>query len=259
VTDVDRERRGPIQILRISRPEARNALNRAVLSEIGHGLQAAERDPDVRTVVITASGERTFSAGMDLREFVAGSTGGASESELEGIAAYRSFQRNGLTKPVIGAANGTAVAGGFELLLACDLVVASEDALFGLPEVKRALFPAGGGVFLSRRIPRAIALELTLTGSYIDAARALQLGLINRVVPASEVLDEALGLAEQIAGNGPIAVAVTKRLVMAASVQPADEVWALQDQLHPTVFQSDDAREGAAAFLERRPPEWTGH
>ena len=166
--------------------------------------------------------------------------------------------REGTAKPVVAAANATAVAGGFELLLACDLAVASSEARFGLPEVKRSLFPAGGGVFLSRRIAMAVALELALTGDTIDAGRALALGLINRVVPPADVLDGAVALAESVTANGPLAVKAIKTLVRAAAILPPAEVWALQSELHPSVFGSEDAREGAAAFLEKRPPVWKG-
>lgn len=256
--DVERERRGSIQILRINRPEARNSLNAAVISGIGLGVEEAMADPDVRAVVITATGDRAFCAGMDLRSFAEGTSGTRSDEDVRGGEAYQRFLHDGVSKPVIGAANATAVAGGFELLLGCDMAVVSEKAMFGLPEVKRALFPAGGGIFLSRRIPRAIALELVLTGDYIDAERALELGLVNKVVAPDQVLDEAIALAERIAANGPLGVQVAKRLVLAAAEKPAPEVWAMQAELQPSVFGSEDAKEGATAFIERRDPVWKG-
>jgi enoyl-CoA hydratase/carnithine racemase len=256
--DVEQERRGAVQILRINRPEARNALNTAVITAIGLGVAQADADDDVRAVVITATGDRAFCAGMDLRGFAAGSDDAASDRDSAGASAYLRFIRDGAGKPVIGAANATAVAGGFELLMACDMVVASSEARFGLPEVKRALFAAGGGVFLSRRVPLAVALELTLTGDMVDASRAATLGLVNAVVPPERVLDEAVALAERIAANGPLAVQVTKRLVRAAAYLPAEDVWKLQDELQSSVFGSDDAKEGATAFIEKRDPVWTG-
>jgi enoyl-CoA hydratase len=254
--ELERERRGAVQILRINRPEARNALNAAVIGGIGFGVQEADADPDVRAIVITGTGDRAFCAGMDLRGFATGDD--AATPDRDNTAAYMRFIRDGARKPVIGAANATAVAGGFELLLACDMIVASSEAKFGLPEVKRALFPAGGGVFLGRRIPLAVAFELTLTGDTFDAARALDLNLVNVVVPPERVLDEAVALAERIAANGPLAVQVAKQLVRAAAFGPADDVWREQEDLQATVFASEDAREGATAFIEKREPVWKG-
>jgi enoyl-CoA hydratase/carnithine racemase len=252
--DVERERRGPIQILRINRPEARNALNAEVIAGIGFGVREADADDTVRATVITGTGDRAFCAGMDLRGFAEGNRGG----DPDGGAAYGAFIRNGAAKPVVGAANATAVAGGFELLLACDMVVASDQARFGLPEVKRALFPAGGGVQLGRRIPIAVALELGLTGDTIDAERAFALGLVNRVVPPERVLDEAVALAELVAANGPLAVRVTKELMKLALDTSREEAFRRQDEVQASVFGSEDAQEGARAFIEKRAPEWRG-
>jgi enoyl-CoA hydratase len=173
------------------------------------------------------------------------------------MAGYIRFAKGELKVPVVGAANATAVAGGFELLLGCDVVVASEAASFGLPEVKRGLFAAGGGMFLSTRIPLAVALELTLTGDPMDAARAYSLGLVNRVVPGDQVVDAAVELAERIARNGPLAVQATKELVRLA-VTDAEKATTRQAELQPAVFASDDAKEGATAFIEKRDPVWTG-
>lgn len=256
--ELERERRGAVQILRINRPEARNALNAAVIAGLGLGVEEADADPAVRAIVITGTGDRAFCAGMDLRGFAARDDGAASEPDGAASASYMRFIREGASKPVIGAANATAVAGGFELLLACDMIVASSAAKFGLPEVKRALFPAGGGIFLGRRIPLAVALELALTGDTFDAAWAAAHNLVNVVVPPERVLDEAIALADRIAANGPLAVQVTKRLVRSAAFLAADEVWRLQDELQRSVFESEDAREGAISFIEKRPPVWKG-
>ncbi len=258
MAEVEYEQRGAVRILRINRPEARNALNSAVMAGIGNGVAAAEADPDVGAVIITGTGDRAFCAGMDLRGFASGSGGAQGSEDRTGAEAYIRFIREGIAKPVIGAANATAIAGGFELLLACDMAVASSAARFGFPEVKRALFPAGGGVFLSRRIAIAVALELTLTGDLIDAERALALGLVNRVVAPEDVLHQAVALAEAVTANGPLAVKAIKTLVRAAATQPPSEVWALQGELQQGVFGSEDAREGAAAFVERRSPVWKG-
>ncbi len=159
--------------------------------------------------------------------------------------------------PLVGAANGTAVAGGFELLLGCDVIVAAEHAAFGLPEVQRGLMPAGGGTFLGTRIPLSIALEMALTGDPISAARAYELGLVNAVVPGDEVLARAVEIADRIAGNGPLAVGAVKELVRLGVADVAG-AWGRLRELQPVVFGSEDAREGAQAFVEKRPPTWQG-
>lgn len=251
-----REQRGAVIVLRLNRPEARNALNPALIGEFGAGLAAAEADPGVRAVVVTGTGDRAFCSGMDLRSFAAGS-GEPTAEQKEGMATFGRFTRGDIGVPLVGAANAAAVAGGFELLLGCDVVVASEQATFGLPEVKRALFPAGGGVFLGTRIPLAVALEMTLTGDSIDAHRAYALGLVNEVVPADQVLDTALALAERIARNGPLALRAIKELVRLAAVN-ADRASEKQAEWQPKVFSSADAREGAMAFIEKRDPVWQG-
>ena len=249
-----REPRGNVLVLRLNRPEARNALSAALVSELGLAFEHAEQDPETRCVVLTGTGDRAFCAGMDLADFASGAAG---DFDPAGAAAFGRFMAGGLTLPVVGAAQATAVAGGFELLLACDMVVASDQARFGLPEVKRGLFPAGGGVFLGTRVPLAIALELTLTGDPVDASRAAALGLVNEVVPAGEVLDAATRLAARIARNGPLALRATKQMVRLAVADYA-AAQALQDDWQPKIFGSNDAREGATAFIEKRDPVWTG-
>jgi enoyl-CoA hydratase/carnithine racemase len=249
------EQRGAVRVLRLNRPAARNALNPELISELGRALRAAEDDPDVRCVILTGTGDRAFCAGMDLRAFAGGGT--PSPADGEAMAAAGRFTQGRISVPVVGAANATAVAGGFELLLGCDVVVASELASFGLPEVKRGLFAAGGGVFISTRIPLAVALELTLTGDLVDAHRALSLGLINQVVAPGEVMEAALALAERIARNGPLALRATKQLVRTANTD-LSKAQELQARLQPEVFGSADAKEGATAFIERRDPVWTG-
>jgi enoyl-CoA hydratase/carnithine racemase len=252
--DLVAERRGAVAVLRLNRPEARNALSPELIGGLGVALAEAEADPDVRAVVLTGTGDRAFCAGMDLRSFAGG---GLADLDPGATAGFQRLLRGEARVPVVGAANATAVAGGLELLLGCDLVVAAEGARFGLPEVQRGLFPAGGGTFLATRIPLAVALEMTLTGDPVDAARAHALGLVNAVVPAGDVLPAALGLAERIAANGPLAVAATRELVRLAVADPG-RAWARVDELRAEVFASDDAREGAQAFVERRPPVWTG-
>jgi enoyl-CoA hydratase len=250
-----RSHRDGIEILTINRPAVRNALSRSLLGRIAAAMAAVDDDPAVQVVVLTSAGTAAFCAGMDLREPPTDAPTGADGT---GTAAFGAFLRDGISKPLIGAAVGTAVGGGFELLLSCDLIVASEAARFGLPEVKRGLMPGGTGVLLGRRIPLALALELTMTGESITADHALRLGLVNRVVPAEQVLEEALGLAASIAQLAPLAVTTIKRLVRSAADAPLEELWALQDELRPRVFQSEDAREGIEAFAARRTPIWKG-
>jgi enoyl-CoA hydratase len=250
------DQRGPVSVLRLNRPEARNAFNPELMGALGAALAAAEKDPGTGAVVITGTGDRSFCAGMDLRAFSEG--GSRSSDDAEGQATFSRFLGGEtLDVPIIGAAQATAVAGGFELLLNCDLAVVAEDAKLGLPEVKRSLIAAGGGVFLSNRIPLALALELTLTGEYVSAQRAYEIGLVNRVVPAGQVVDTAVELATTIARNGPLALRATKEVVRLAHVDmpAARERFA---EVTPKVFGSQDAQEGALAFVEKRDPVWKG-
>lgn len=251
-----REQRGAVLVLRLNRPEARNALNPELMGELGVALAAAEDDPDTRAVVITGTGDRAFCAGMDLRAFASGDNKPTPEQQ-EGMAVFGRFVRGNVSVPVVGAANATAVAGGFEVLMGCDMVVASSAAQFGLPEVKRSLFAAGGGIVLGTRIPLAVALEMTLTGDNITAERAYELGLVNQVVEPDAVLNAAVAMAERIARNGPLGLSATKELVRLA-VSDIDAAWERQSVLQPQVFNSEDAKEGATAFIEKRDPVWKG-
>ena len=256
--DVVTERRDAVLVIRINRPEKRNALNGAVMAGIGKGIAEADAGADIRSIVLTGTGDRSFCAGMDLAAFSGGGLGGSPDDQ-QYIGTFMNFMSRGqCDTPVIGAAQASALAGGFELLLSCDLVVAAEDAKFGLPEVKRGLFAAGGGMFLPARLPLAVALELAMTGDPIDAAEAKRLGLVNRVVPADQVVDEAVALAERIAKNGPLGVRATKKLMRMAAVEPAADVWKLHSELQGKVFSSKDAQEGSLAFVEKRDPVWKG-
>ena len=250
-----RERRGAVLVARLNRPDARNALTPDLTRGIGAVIVEAETDPEIRAVVLTGSGDRAFCAGMDLRAFAAGEQTGLSEDD-----AGRAFLRltgGAVAVPMVGAANGTALAGGFELLLACDVIVASSEAKFGLPEVKRGLFPAGGGTFLGTRVGLSIALEMTLTGEAITAERAYELGLVNAVVAPGDVMEAAMTYAERIAANGPLGVAAAKELVRLGVVDPARARERLHE-LRDVVFNSEDAKEGAMAFVEKRAPVWRG-
>lgn len=247
------ERRGPVLLLRLNRPDVRNALSWAMIGGIGEAVVEAETDPEIRVLVVTGTGDRSFCSGIDLRTFAEGSSA-APDRAGDG---YMRLVAGEVAVPVVGAANASAVAAGFELLLGCDVVVASADASFGLPEVKRGLFAGSGVMHVARRLPLGVALELALTGDSIDANRAHDLGLVNAVVAPDQVLDTALGFAERIAANAPLSVAATKQLVrMAAYGTPgADE--RLQ-QWQQQVFGSEDAKEGATAFVEKRAPVWKG-
>jgi enoyl-CoA hydratase len=246
------ERRGAVQVITINRPEARNALNGAVAAGIRDAADELDGDPDLRVGVLTGAGG-TFSAGMDLKAFLKGETPSFPGRGLCGIT------QTPPRKPLVGAAEGWALAGGFELLLACDLVVAGASARFGVPEVTRSLVAgAGGALLLAQRVPRALALELLLTGDPIGAGRAAEIGLVNRVVDDGGALAEAIGLAERIAANGPLAVMATKQIAHHGGDWSAAERWDEAARLMGPVFTSQDAREGASAFAEKRAPVWQG-
>jgi enoyl-CoA hydratase len=244
------ERSGAVLIARINRPSARNALTANVMRGIGSAVVEAESNPDIRALVLTATGDRAFCAGMDLRAFAEG-------QDLSGNQDFLRLTRGEVTVPVIGAANGSAVGGGLELLLGCDLIVASAEAKFALPEVKRGLFPGGGGTFIGTRIPLSVALEMTMTGDPIDAARGYEVGLVNAVVPAADVLITALGYADRIAANAPLGVTACKELGRLAAID-IDRARERELQWQKVVFTSADAKEGAVAFMEKRPPAWQG-
>lgn len=249
------ERHDHVALLTMNRPDARNAINAAVSVGLGSALDALEADPGVAVVVLTGAGERAFCAGMDLKAFAAGE----SEAVLNAPGGFAGITRRRFPKPILAAVNGFALAGGLEIVLSCDLVVAAEHATFGIPEVTRGLVAGAGGLFrLPRRVPLGVALELALTGDPIDARRAHELGLVNRVVPLDALVGETLALAERIARNAPLALAVSKSTIMRALAVDDEEGWRLNDEAVETVFTSADALEGATAFAEKRPPRWTG-
>jgi enoyl-CoA hydratase len=263
---LERRREGMVEVLTLNRPDQGNALSPELIAALGAALDESAVDDAVRAVVLTAAGDRIFCGGMDLRAFGesrSAEDGAGSSSPAE--AAPARAPGSGISgifegtypKPVVAAVNGAAVGGGFELVLGSDLVVAAEHARFGLPEVKRGLYPAGMGTLLAARIPLPLALELGLTGELIGAPRALELGLINRVVPAGDLLDAALERAGAICANGPIAVRVIKKL-MRGTVERGPDAGRASPELQAEVFGSEDAKEGALAFVEKRTPRWTG-
>ncbi len=246
------ERRGAVQVITINRPEAKNALNLAVAKGVAEAVDELDASDELRVGVLTGAGG-TFSAGMDLKAFLRGESPAISGRGLCGITQAPP------RKPLIGAVEGWALAGGFELLLACDLVVAARTARFGVPEVKRSLVAAGGAALqLPRRVPFAIALELLLTGEPFGAERAAEVGLVNRLTEEGGALEGAVELGTKIAGNGPLAVAATKQIARASADWTLEEGWAEQSQIIAPVFSSEDAREGATAFAEKRAPVWKG-
>ena len=246
------ERHGAVQVITINRPEARNALNRAVAVGVRDAVDELDAAAELRAGVLTGAGG-TFSSGMDLKAFLAGEAPSFPGRGLCGIT------QTPPRKPLVGAAEGWALAGGFELLLACDLVVAGASARFGVPEVKSALVAgAGAALLLAQRIPRALALEMLLTGDPVDAARAAEIGLVNRVVADGQAVTAAIELAERIAANGPLALIATKQIAYGGGDWPAEQRWDRMAALLAPVFVSEDAREGARAFAEKRPPAWQG-
>ncbi|MDO9457612.1 crotonase/enoyl-CoA hydratase family protein [Nocardioides sp.] len=246
------EARDGVQIITINRPGARNALDGAVARGIAAAVDELDASDELWVGVLTGAGG-TFCSGMDLKGFLTGDLPLVEGRGLGGIT------ERPPRKPLVAAVEGYAVAGGFELLLACDLVVAAETAKLGVPEVKRGLVAgAGAAMLLPQRIPQAIALEMLLTGEPITAARAADLGLVNRVVPEGTALDAALALAATIAANGPLAVATTKQVALESPDWSHAERWTKQGEMMMPVFGSADATEGATAFAEKRPPRWTG-
>jgi enoyl-CoA hydratase len=256
---VEYETRGRIGIFTLNRPEARNAVNGEVAADMEAAVDRFEDDPDVWVGVITATivGDRpVFSAGADLKA-VGTAAGGGISTQKGGFAGFAYRER---TKPVIAAVDGLATAGGCEIVLACDLVVASTRSSFGLAEVKRNLVAGAGGLFrLPRAIGRAAAMEAILTGEPLTAQRAYDLGLVNRLCEPEKSLDTAVALAEQICLSAPMAVRESRKVVLAADYEDDDTLKKMTNSAMARIMASDDLKEGLAAFVEKRPPNWTGH
>jgi enoyl-CoA hydratase len=250
--DVIVDREGPILILTMNRPAVRNAIHRAASEAIARAIDELDADPKLTIGILTGAGGN-FCTGMDLKAFLRG-----ERVELEGRGLAGLVERPP-RKPLIAAVEGYALAGGCEIALACDLVVAAQNAQFGIPEVKRGLIAGSGGLIrLPQRIPRQIALEYALTGDMMPAAQAHQWGLVNRLTPPGGALEGARALARSIAANGPLAVQMTKRVMAESPTWPAAEIWQRQRELLEQIINSNDAREGALAFSEKRAPRWTG-
>ena len=246
------ERRDRVLLITINRPDQRNAVNAAVAQGIAAALDELDDDPGLSLGILTGAG-KGFSAGMDLKAFVAGERPHVPGRGFAGIV------ERPPAKPLIAAVEGFAVAGGLEVALACDLIVAARGAKLGVPEVKRSLVAAGGALLrLPRALPRNLAMELALTGDPIDAERAYELGLVNRLTDPGQALDRALELAATVAANGPLALAATKAILAQAGDWPDAEFFIRQAEIIAPVMTSEDAREGAMAFAERREPVWKG-
>lgn len=251
------ERRGNVLVITINRPEARNCVNGAVSTGVGDALERAQHDAEVRAVVITGAGDKSFCAGADLKAI-------ARRENLyhpdHGEWGFAGYVHHFIDKPTIAAVNGTALGGGTELALASDLVVAEERAMFGLPEVKVGLIAGAGGVFrIVQQLPRRVGLEMLFTGEPISAADALKWGLINQVVPNGTVLDAALALAARVTVNAPLSIQASKRIAYGADdgVIPDEEPgWARTTREFATLLKSEDAKEGPLAFAEKRQPVW---
>lgn len=246
------ETRDHIAVLTIDRPEARNAVNGAVASGMEAALDRYEADESLWAAVLTGNGP-VFSAGADLKEIAAGNAGSLSTAK----GGFGGLVQRERTKPLIAAVTGPALAGGCELALACDLLVVSREAYFGLPEVKRALLAVAGGLF---RLPRAIgmapAMEVILTGEPLSATRAYELGMVNRVVDPDRVLDEALALAATIAANAPLAVQASRNLASRAFIDDDASLWRAGFVAFQENMQTEDSKEGPRAFIEKRAPNW---
>lgn len=241
-----------VMTVTLNRPKAKNAANKALAEGVAAAMDELDSNDDIRVAILTGAGG-TFCSGMDLKAFVTGEL-----PQVEG----RGF--GGLTeappaKPLIAAVEGYALAGGLELMIACDLIVAADTAKFGIPEVKRGLAAAAGGlVRLPRQVPSRLAMEMALTGDFIGAERAAEIGLINRVVPAGTALDAARELAASICANGPMAVKLSKQVINESGEWSAEDMWNNQNAIVMPIFTSEDAIEGATAFAEKRAPNWKG-
>ena len=246
-----------IALVTLNRPAALNTVNAAMTKRLGECVRAVEADAQLRVAILTGAGEKAFCAGADLKEIVAlGGKGDQLFPPGDGFGGFATVRR---TKPWIAAVGGFALGGGFDLMIACDLVVAATDATLGLPEVKRGGVATGGAIYrLPRSIPLNIAREIILTGDPIDAPRARELGLVNHVVPRERLREEAIRLADRIAVNAPIALRESLEICRVSSEHSEIELQRMADAVNVVIGESRDAREGQSAFLERRPPRWTG-
>jgi enoyl-CoA hydratase len=241
-----------IMTVTLNRPEAKNAANRAVAVGVAAAMDELDSNDSIHVAIITGAGG-TFCAGMDLKAFVSG------EMPMVEGRGFAGLTESTPRKPLIGAIEGYALAGGLELAISCDLLVTADNAKFGIPEVKRGLAAAAGGLIkLPRQIPSRIAMELAITGDFITAQRAYEIGLVNQIVPAGTALEAAKLLAARIVANGPLAVAISKQVIQESADWSDEEMWKKQQAIVMPVFGSEDAMEGSIAFAEKRAPNWKG-
>ena len=251
MSEVLTEVQDSVLIITINRPEARNAVNRAVAEGIADAMERLDSDAAINAAILTGAGG-TFCSGMDLKAFLTG------ELPLVKGKGFAGFVEAPPAKPLIGAVEGYALAGGMEVAIACDLLVANTNAQFGIPEVKRGLVAAGGGLLsLPSMIGTRMAKELALTGDFITAQRAYEIGFVNRITDGA-ALDAAMELASKIAANGPMALIASKRIIDERPDWNSEDMWKKQSEIAASIMASNDAREGAAAFAQKRKPNWTG-
>ncbi|MEZ5504003.1 MAG: crotonase/enoyl-CoA hydratase family protein [Halioglobus sp.] len=241
-----------IMTVTLNRPEAKNAANRAVAVGVAAAMDKLDSDDSIRVAILTGAGG-TFCAGMDLKAFVSG------EMPMVEGRGFAGLTEAPPRKPLIAAIEGYALAGGLELAISCDLIVTADNAKFGIPEVKRGLAAAAGGLMrLPRQIPSRLAMELAITGDFITAQRAYEIGLVNQIVPAGTALEAAKALAARIVANGPLAVKISKQVIQESADWSAADMWKKQQDLVMPIFGSEDAMEGSIAFAEKRAPNWKG-
>jgi crotonobetainyl-CoA hydratase len=254
---VDVERHERVAVVTLNRPESRNAINAEITRQLASTFDGLERDDDVRAVVITGAGDRAFCAGADLKAAASGETQAAFRDSKRPPGGFASINQRNFPKPMIAAVNGAALGGGLEIALSCDLVVAEEHAVFGLPEVRWGIMASAGGlVRLAQRIPLPLALEIALVAEPINAQRAYELGLVNRVVPKGHSKDEAMAFAARICQHPPLAVQMSKRVLRESIAVTEDEMWRRQAEYLAELRANFDATDGARAFAEKRTPVW---